>query len=91
MTNPKSSAIDWEHLTDNHAAILEAYFALYQQRDPATIGSGAHAAMRRKPTAKYVMATVLRAPHLRERDSITRRRPSQRSSALPSSRPTPTA
>ena len=40
MTSPKPSTIDWDHLTDNHAAILEAYFALYPTRDPSTIGSG---------------------------------------------------
>jgi len=40
MPSPKAAAINWEHLTDNHAAILEAYFALYQGRDPTTIGSG---------------------------------------------------
>ena len=36
----KATAFDWDHLTDHHASILEAYFALYQERDPATIGSG---------------------------------------------------
>ena len=40
MAEPQTDPIDWSHLTDLHAAILEAYFSLYQERDPTTIGSG---------------------------------------------------
>ena len=40
MSPKKSAAIDWNHVTDNQAAILEAYFSLYQTREPTTIGSG---------------------------------------------------
>ena len=40
MSDAKATAFDWDHLTDHHASILEAYFALYQARDPTTIGSG---------------------------------------------------
>jgi len=40
MSRTKSAALAWDHLTDNHAAILEAYFSLYQTREPTTIGSG---------------------------------------------------
>ncbi len=40
MSSTPSASIDWDHLTENHATILEANFALYQQRDPATLGSG---------------------------------------------------
>lgn len=40
MSDAKATAFDWDHLTDHHASILEAYFALYQERDPRTIGSG---------------------------------------------------
>lgn len=40
MAETKPASFDWDHLTDHHAAILEAYFALFQTRDPTTIGSG---------------------------------------------------
>ena len=40
MSRKKAAALAWDHLTDNHAAILEAYFSLYQEREPTTIGSG---------------------------------------------------
>ena len=40
MSRKKAAALAWDHLTDNHAAILEAYFSLYQTREPTTIGSG---------------------------------------------------
>jgi hypothetical protein len=40
MVLPESPAFDWSHVTDDHAEILEAYFALFRERDPITIGSG---------------------------------------------------
>jgi hypothetical protein len=40
MVSPISPTFDWSHVTDDHAEILEAYFALFQQKDPGTIGSG---------------------------------------------------
>ena len=40
MSRRKPSTIRWDHVTDNHASILEAYFSLYQEREPTTIGSG---------------------------------------------------
>lgn len=40
MSPAKAAPLDWNHVTDNHAAILEAYFSLYQTREPTTIGSG---------------------------------------------------
>ncbi len=40
MSRRKPAAIHWDHVTDNHAAILEVYFSLYQERDATTIGSG---------------------------------------------------
>jgi hypothetical protein len=79
MTSPKPSTIDWNHLTDNHAAILEAYFALYQQRDPATIGSGEilrwFREQRRPAPSEALIRTVLAAvaatvqPHKRHSKS----------------------
>ena len=32
--------IDWAHLMETHAEILEAYFALRQEREATTIGTG---------------------------------------------------
>ncbi|MFM7283057.1 MAG: hypothetical protein ACKO32_14905 [Planctomycetia bacterium] len=65
MSSTPSAAIDWDHLTDNHAAILEAYFALYQQRDPATIGSGEilrwFREQRRTAPSEALIRTVLAA------------------------------
>ena len=40
MSRKQAPALDWNHVTDNNAAILEAYFSLYQTREPTTIGSG---------------------------------------------------
>ena len=40
MTALDSHAFDWSRLTSDHAEILEAYFALFRERDPTTIGSG---------------------------------------------------
>ena len=40
MSRNSAPALDWIHVNDNHAAILEAYFSLYQVREPTTIGSG---------------------------------------------------
>lgn len=34
------SPVDWSHLTEDRAAILESYFSLFQTQDPTTIGSG---------------------------------------------------
>lgn len=65
MSSTKSAAIDWDHLTDNHAAILEAYFALYPVRDPDTIGSGEilqwFRERERTPPSEALIRTVLAA------------------------------
>ena len=40
MSRKKVAALHWNHMTDTRAEILEAYFSLYQTREPTTIGSG---------------------------------------------------
>ena len=40
MALPETPTFDWSRLTDDSAEILESYFALFRERDPATIGSG---------------------------------------------------
>lgn len=40
MAAPDTAAYDWSQLTEDRAEILEAYFALFRQREPTTIGSG---------------------------------------------------
>lgn len=40
MSRKKSAALHWDHMTETRAEILEAYFSLYQTREPTTIGSG---------------------------------------------------
>lgn len=40
MSSADSPVFDWSSLTSDRAAILEAYFALFRERDPTTIGSG---------------------------------------------------
>ncbi len=40
MSHKKSAALDWNHLTDHPTVVLEAYFSLWQTREPSTIGSG---------------------------------------------------
>lgn len=39
MTSEALAPFDWDHLTDLQASILEAYFSLYQGRDPTALGS----------------------------------------------------
>jgi len=40
MAAPDTATYDWSQLTNDRAEILEAYFALFRERDPTTIGSG---------------------------------------------------
>jgi hypothetical protein len=60
-----ASPFDWAHVTEYHAAILEAYFALFQERDPATLGSGEivawFRARGRTPPSESLIRTVLAA------------------------------
>jgi hypothetical protein len=60
-----AAPFDWAHVTDHHAAILEAYFALFQARDPATIGAGEvvawFRARARTPPSESLIRTVLAA------------------------------
>lgn len=40
MSAAANILFDWTSLTNDRAGILEAYFALFRERDPTTIGSG---------------------------------------------------
>lgn len=40
MSGTDNILFDWRSLTSDRASILEAYFALFRERDPTTIGSG---------------------------------------------------
>ncbi len=55
MSSTPSAAIDWDHLTDNHAAILEAYFALRskQRRRKVVAVRAAQTRLTREETLKH--------------------------------------
>ena len=40
MPGADNILFDWGRLTSDRAAILEAYFALFREQEPTTIGSG---------------------------------------------------
>ncbi|MDX2088190.1 MAG: hypothetical protein SFX73_10075 [Kofleriaceae bacterium] len=40
MPGADNILFDWSRLTSDRAAILEAYFALFREQEPTTIGSG---------------------------------------------------
>jgi hypothetical protein len=40
MSATEPLPFDWSSLTSDRASILEAYFALFREHDPTTIGSG---------------------------------------------------
>ena len=71
MTVFDPHAFDWSRLTDDHAEILEAYFALFRARDPATIGSGEIVRWfrdrQRSPPSESLIRTVLAAVDLPRR------------------------
>jgi len=90
----QTETIDWSNLTELHAAILEAYFALYQERDPTTIGSAEilHWFRKRGRTepSESLVRTVLSAIELPRRGggrpAHVPREPDQSSPPLPSVR-----
>lgn len=65
MVVPESPAFDWSSLTNDHAAILEAYFALFREQEPTTIGSGEIVRWFREhgrnPPSESLIRTVLAA------------------------------
>ncbi|MFO0606846.1 MAG: hypothetical protein U0324_26980 [Polyangiales bacterium] len=92
MTVFDAHAFDWSRLTDDHAEILEAYFALFRERDPATIGSGEivrwFRERQRNPPSESLIRTVLAAVDLPRRGGG---RPSNDSRAAPTAAPPLTA
>ena len=88
MAAPDTAANDWSQLTSDRAEILEAYFALYQERDATSIGSGESTqwfcARRRTAPSESLFRTVLAAVDLPPRGG----RPSNESrAAAPASPP----
>lgn len=71
MALPETSTFDWSRLTDDQAEILESYFALFRERDPATIGSGEvvrwFRERGRNPPSESLVRTVLAAVDLPRR------------------------
>jgi hypothetical protein len=67
MVPAQSQPIDWTRLTDLEAGILEAYFSLFQEREPSTIGSGEilrwFRAKGRIQPSEAAVRTVLAAVH----------------------------
>jgi|JI10StandDraft_1071094.scaffolds.fasta_scaffold557260_1 hypothetical protein len=92
MTVFDANAFDWSRLTDDHAEILEAYFALFRERDPGTIGSGEIVRWfrdrQRNPPSESLIRTVLAAVDLPRRGGG---RPSNDSRAAPTAAPPLTA
>lgn len=65
MAQPESPAFDWSSLTRDRAEILSAYFALFCELDPASIGSGEivrwFRERGRNPPSESLIRTVLAA------------------------------
>ena len=65
MAMPEPTAFNWSHLTNDHAEILEAYFVLFREREPTTIGSGEVVRWFRErgrtPPSESLIRTVLAA------------------------------
>ena len=65
MAVPESPAFDWSSLTRDRAEILSAYFALFCELDPASIGSGEIVRwfheQGRNPPSESLIRTVLAA------------------------------
>jgi len=65
MAVPKSPAFDWSSLTRDRAEILSAYFALFCELDPVSIGSGEivqwFRTQGRTPPSESLIRTVLAA------------------------------
>jgi hypothetical protein len=92
MTVFDAHAFDWSHLTSDHAEILEAYFALFRERDPTTIGSGEIVRwfrdQQRTPPSESLIRTVLAAVDVPRRGGG---RPSNDSRTAPAAAPPLTA
>jgi hypothetical protein len=88
MPLTETVAIDWERLTDKHASILEGYFAVYQERDPTTIGSGEILRWFREhgrtAPSEALIRTVLAAVHAPRRGGG---RPASETAASPAAPP----
>ena len=65
MAEPESPVFDWSSLTRDRAEILSAYFALFCEQDPESIGSGEvvrwFRAQGRTPPSESLIRTVLAA------------------------------
>jgi hypothetical protein len=65
MAVPEPPAFDWSSLTRDRAEILSAYFALFCELDPASIGSGEivrwFREQGRNPPSESLIRTVLAA------------------------------
>lgn len=88
MTEAALSPFDWSGLTRDRAEILAAYFALFCEQDPVTIGSGEivrwFRAQGRNPPSESLIRTVLAAVDLPRRGGG---RPSNESRAVASTAP----
>ena len=88
MAAPDTAAYDWSQLTSDRAEILEAYFALYQEREATSIGSGEitqwFRARQRTAPSESLIRTVLAAVDLPRRGGG---RPSNESRATASASP----
>ena len=92
MTVFDAHAFDWSHLTSDHAEILEAYFALFRERDPTTIGSGEIVRwfrdQQRTPPSESLIRTVLAAVDVPRRGGGSDHAPPAKPSLWVSPRPT---
>lgn len=88
MSDAANILFDWTSLTGDRAEILEAYFALYRERDPTTIGSGEITRWFREqgryPPSESLIRTVLAAVGVPRRGDG---RPSTESRVIPTGSP----
>lgn len=88
MVDAEPHPFDWSSLTRDRAEILSAYFALFCEQDPATIGSGEivrwFRAQGRYAPSESLIRTVLAAVDLPRRSGG---RPSNESRAAPQAAP----
>jgi len=90
MPGADNILFDWGRLTSDRAAILEAYFALFREQEPTTIGSGEivrwFQAQGRTAPSESLIRTVLAAVGVPRRGEG---RPSNESRAAAGSPPLP--
>lgn len=87
MSGTDNILFDWRSLTSDRASILEAYFALFRERVPATIGSGHCPAVPcpgRNAPSESLIRTVLAAVGVPRRGEV---RPSNESRVAASDSP----